>query len=227
MHLRGVLIAIGTRENLFHLELRTRLKVLEHALLTSLELEGEHAIRELVTTDLAVKVGVDRLVRVEDGNLEREFLVSIFITDFAFDLLLYDQALERPVLDLHRVAVEVVDSLTVIDLVHVISQLDDVIDINRGVSVRCLNLLNVVDVGRTRFRIIKPEGVTAFCYITVEYDFALLVCLENELLCIVRIRAKVDVFVLAIDLELCALELLGGIVSVDLDDLEADETSLA
>ena len=112
------LVALFIRQELLDHVLGALLEAPEHLLFSVLETECRNTVHELIVTIRFVVVGVDGAVVLEDRDTK--FVVGVeVILIITFDLLLDDQALERPVLDLHRVAV-VVDALTVINLCHVV-----------------------------------------------------------------------------------------------------------
>ena len=112
------LVALFIRQELLDHVLGALLEAPEHLLFSVLETECRNTVHELIVTIRFVVVGVDGAVVLEDRDTK--FVVGVeVILIITFDLLLDDQALERPVLDLHRVAV-VVDVLTVINVRHVV-----------------------------------------------------------------------------------------------------------
>ena len=99
--------------DLLDLILRALGEAPEHLRLVVLELEIDNAFDEGIVTVCLVVIGIDGTVFIQDRNAEPVVRVEILFI-FALDLLLDDQALQRPVLDLHGVGI-IIDIMAVIN----------------------------------------------------------------------------------------------------------------
>ena len=188
-HLNGKLVSISVSEDLLNFIFGSLLKAPNHLLLVVLEHEIGYAILELVVAVLLVVVCVDTAVFVEDVDLE--IVVSVEVLIFlALDLLLDDQAFERPVLDLHGIG-KIVDISTIINLCHVVGQPDEVVKADLSVILRFFYLLNMI-------YFIEKEVII----FPIEDDLTVFICLKYDFFCMIGVFPKVDILIFSKDLEL-------------------------